>query len=77
VVVYDPQTRSELQIPDGSKYPSKNNKRDKLIYNKDGSVTLYFGPKLPKGAPEVNYTETVPGKAWFVLLRLYFLVCIT
>jgi hypothetical protein len=71
VVVYDPQTRSELQIPGGSKYPSKNNKRDKLVYNKDGSVTLYFGPNLPKGAPETNYTETVPGKAWFVLLRLY------
>lgn len=71
VVVYDPQTRSELQIPGGSKYPSKNNKRDKLVYNKDGSVTLYFGPNLPKGAPEANYTETVPDKGWFVLLRLY------
>ena len=71
VVVYDPQTRSELQVPGGSKYPSKNNKRDELVYNEDGSVTLYFGPKSPKDKPEVNWTETVPGKAWFVLLRLY------
>ena len=71
VVVYDPQTRSELQIPGGSKYPSKNNKRDKLVYNKDGSVTLYFGPKPPKGALKANWTQTVPNKAWFVLLRLY------
>ena len=70
VVVYDPQTRSELQIPGGTAYPSKNNKRDKLIYNKDESVTLYFGPKAPKGK-EANWTETVPGKAWFTLLRLY------
>ncbi len=71
LVVYDPQTRSELQVPNGSKYPSKNNKRDKLVYNKDGSVTLYFGPKPPKNAPKANWTQTVPNKAWFVLLRLY------
>jgi len=71
VVVYDPQTRSELQVPGGSKYPSKNNKRDALVYNKDGSVTLYFGPTPPKDAPEANWTQTVPDKAWFVLLRLY------
>jgi len=71
VVVYDPQTRSELQVPGGSIYPSKNNKRDKLVYNKDGSVTLYYGPKLPQNAPKANWTQTVPDKAWFVLLRLY------
>ncbi len=71
VVVYDPQTRSELQVPGGSKYPSKNNKRDKLVYNEDGSVDLYYGPELPKGAPEANWTQTTPDKAWFVLLRLY------
>ncbi|PCI51646.1 MAG: hypothetical protein COB45_14300 [Gammaproteobacteria bacterium] len=71
VVVYDPQTRSELQVPGGSVYPSKNNKIDKLVYNKDGSVDLYFGPSLPKNSPKANWTETVPNKAWFVLLRLY------
>jgi len=68
MVVYDPQTRSELRT--SQPYPSKNNKRDKLIYNKDGSVTLYYGPKAPKGK-EANWTQTVPGKAWFVLFRLY------
>ncbi|MCJ8293032.1 MAG: DUF1254 domain-containing protein [Colwellia sp.] len=71
MVVYDPQTRSELQVPGGSKYPSKNNKRDALAYNKDGSVTLYFGPKAPKGKPVANWTETTPNKAWFAMLRLY------
>ncbi len=54
-----------------TKYPSKNNKRDKLVYNEDGSVDLYYGPELPKGAPEANWTQTTPDKAWFVLLRLY------
>jgi hypothetical protein len=71
VVAYDPQTRSELQIPGGSAYPSKNNKRDKLVYNADKSVTLYFGPKPLEGKPKANWIQTVPNKAWFVLLRLY------
>jgi hypothetical protein len=68
VVIYDPQTRSELQT--GQPYPSKNNKRDELIYNKDGSVDLYFGPNPPAGF-EKNWIETVAGKGWFVILRLY------
>jgi len=68
VVIYDPQTRSELQT--SNPFPSKNNKRDDLVENDDGSVTLYFGPKAPKGKGK-NWIETVPGKAWFAILRLY------
>jgi hypothetical protein len=68
VVLYDPQTRSELQTP--QPYPSKNNKRDKLITNADGSVDLYFGPNAPAGK-EANWTATVPGKGWFAVFRLY------
>jgi hypothetical protein len=68
MVVYDPQTRSELQT--SQPYPSKNNKRDKLILNADGSVDLYFGPAAPAGK-EANWTATVPGKGWFPVLRLY------
>lgn len=36
VILYDPQTRSELQT--GQLYPNKNSKRDDLIKNADGSV---------------------------------------
>ena len=68
VVVYDPQTRSELQT--SQPLPSRNNKRDQLQYNKDGSCTLYFGPKAPEGK-EGNWVQTVPGKGWFALFRLY------
>ena len=68
VVVYDPQTRSELQT--SQPFPSKNNKRDNLIENEDGSVTLYFGPKAPAGK-ESNWTQTVPKKGWYTVLRLY------
>ena len=46
-----------------------NDFRD-LIANKDGSVNLYFGPKAPKGK-EKNWVQTVPGKGWFTILRLY------
>ena len=68
VVVYDPQTRSELQT--GQPFPSVNNKKTPLVYNEDGSVDLYYGPKAPKGM-ENNWTQTVPGKGWLVVLRLY------
>ncbi|MGF1760441.1 DUF1254 domain-containing protein [Photobacterium sagamiensis] len=68
VVVYDPQTRSELQTD--QPFPGKNNKRDKMIVNDDGSIDLYFGPKAPEGK-EANWLQTVPGKGWFSLLRLY------
>jgi hypothetical protein len=68
LVIYDPQTRSELQT--SQPYPSKNSKRDELVHNEDGSVDLYFGPEPPEGF-EKNWTQTVPGKGWFPILRLY------
>jgi hypothetical protein len=68
VVVYCPQTRSELQTD--QPFPGKNNKRDKLITNDDGSIDIYFGPKAPEGM-EGNWIQTIPDKGWFCLLRLY------
>jgi hypothetical protein len=68
VVVYDPQTRSQLQT--GQPFPSRNDQKYDLIENEDGSVTLYFGPKAPSGKEE-NWIQTVPGKGWFTILRLY------
>ena len=68
IVVYDSQTRSMLQTD--QPYPNKNNRRDKLLTNDDGSIDLYFGPKAPKGK-EANWIQTVPNKGWFCLLRLY------
>jgi hypothetical protein len=68
VVIYDPQTRSELQT--SQPFPSRNNKRDKLIVNADGSVDLYFAATAPAGK-EANWIATVPGKGWFAIFRLY------
>ena len=44
--------------------------RDKPTQNPDGSTDLYFGPKAPEGKAG-NWLATVPGKGYFVILRLY------
>ena len=49
VVAYDPQTRSELQT--GQAFPSRNNTRDPLATNADGSITLTFGRPHPTASP--------------------------
>jgi hypothetical protein len=41
-----------------------------LLINPDKSVDVYFGPKAPTGK-ENNWVQTIPGKGWNVLLRLY------
>jgi hypothetical protein len=68
IAVYDPQTRSMLQT--SQPFPTKASWRDKLIVNYNGSIDLYIGPKAPSGK-EANWIQTVPGKGWFCLLRLY------
>lgn len=70
VVMYDPQTRSELQTD--QTLPSVTSQRTNLVANEDGSITLYFGPtnNAPEGK-EANWLQSVSGKGWFVLFRLY------
>ena len=57
VTLYDGKNASGLQ--NGQPFPSIGS-IDKLKYNEDGSVDLYFGPELPDGAHESNYLRTVP-----------------
>ena len=66
VTVYDFDTMSGLQ--NGQPFPSIN-QMDKPAANADGSVDLYFGPKSPGEGK--NYIATVPGKRYWVGLRLY------
>lgn len=68
VVVYDPQTRSQLQT--SQSFPSRNNKKSEFVKNPDGSIDIFFGPNAPNGK-ESNWIQTVPGKGWFTILRLY------
>lgn len=44
--------------------------RDKPAANADGSTDVYLGPKAPDGK-QGNWIETIPGKGYFVILRLY------
>ncbi|MGS1104869.1 DUF1254 domain-containing protein [Achromobacter anxifer] len=67
VVVYDTQTRSMLQTD--QPFPSLSSEKQ-LHVNADGSVDLYFGPKAPAGK-EQNWIQTIPGKSWMVIFRLY------
>jgi len=68
VTVYDTQTRSMLQT--SQKSPSVDSNGEGLKQNNDGSYSIFFGPKAPQGF-ENNWIETIPGKSWFVILRMY------
>ncbi len=68
VIVYDTQTRSMLQTDD--QYPSMSSQNKGLLVNDDELVDVYFGPKAPPGEAS-NWVQTIPGKSWFTLLRLY------
>jgi hypothetical protein len=68
VIVYDNQTRSMLQTD--QRFPMVSSQNEKLEINADGSVDVYFGPKAPPGK-ENNWVQTIPGKGWSTLLRLY------
>jgi len=67
--VYDNQTRSCLQTD--QRFPSVNSFDKGVVTNPDGTTDVWFGPTLPKGAPEANWVQTIPEKGWNVLFRLY------
>ena len=67
-IVYDNQTRSMLQTDQD--YPQVSSLDAGLAVNQDGSVDVYFGPQAPAGM-EKNWIQTVPGKGWNMLFRLY------
>jgi hypothetical protein len=70
--VYDNQSRSMLDTPQrypraGSQsYPSPAAEADP-----DGSTTIWFGPAQPDVVNRGNWIQTMPGKGWFTILRLY------
>lgn len=66
--VYSPQHRSMLETEQKSAGIDNNNPNVKA--NNDGSYTIWFGPNAPKGH-EDNWVQTLPGKGYMVLLRLY------
>jgi hypothetical protein len=66
--VYDVQTRSMLQTD--QRFPEITSADASTQQNADGSYDVYFGPEAPAGK-ESNWVQTVPGKGWHMLFRLY------
>jgi hypothetical protein len=67
VTLYDIDTR--VLIQNKTEKPDHVSRED-LDKNADGSVDIYLSPISPK-SHEKNWIQTVPGRAWFVYLRLY------
>ncbi|MEW4486581.1 DUF1254 domain-containing protein [Thalassoglobus sp. JC818] len=70
--LYDNQTRSMLRTP--QHYPragSQNYPSPAAVENPNGTTTVYFGPEQPQGVQRGNWIQTMPGKGWFTILRLY------
>jgi hypothetical protein len=67
ILVYDTQTRSMLQTD--QEWPSVTSQDPDLVTNADGSVDVHIGPEPPADAH--NWIQTVPGKGWWTIFRLY------
>jgi hypothetical protein len=68
VIVYDNQTRSMVQTDQSA--PSVSSQNPDVKINADGSVDVFFGPTAPEGM-QSNWVQTIPGRGWFMILRLY------
>lgn len=68
VTIYDSQTRSLLQTD--QQFPTVGSQTEGFKQNDDGSFDVYFSPSAPNGL-ENNWLQTIPGKSWFIILRVY------
>ena len=68
VTVYDTQTRSLLQTE--QTFPEISSAEGKVQPNRDGSFDIWFSPAAPPGKAS-NWIQTVPGKGWHMLWRIY------
>jgi len=69
LIVYDSETR--LIIKNQQPWPSVFSNNKTLLYNNDGSVDAWFGPDSIEGK-ESNWVKTIPGRHWYLILRLYY-----
>jgi hypothetical protein len=67
-MLYDNQTWSMLQTD--QKFPDVSSLDEGLMQNTDGSFEIYIDPKPPNGR-ENNWIQSVPGKGWSTIFRLY------
>jgi hypothetical protein len=50
--------------------PSRNG-YENVDKNPDGSIDLYFGPTKPGGVGEMNWIQTIEGRDFMAIMRLY------
>jgi hypothetical protein len=43
---------------------------DTVVPDDDGGFTIWFAPEAPEGH-DANWIQTVAGRSWFPMLRLY------
>ena len=67
VTLYDADTRSIIL---NEQRRSQLGSREDLARNADGSVDIYFGPKVP-ASQESNWIYTQTEKSWFPWFRFY------
>jgi hypothetical protein len=68
VTIYDTQTRSLLQT--SQQFPTVGSLTEGFKQNADGSYDVFFSPNPPAGF-ENNWLQTIPGKSFLVILRVY------
>lgn len=66
LTLYDSATRSMVENPTND---AARSSYDELQANADGSLDLHFGPTAV--GPESNWIETVPGRGFYLMFRLY------
>jgi hypothetical protein len=70
--LYDNMSRSMLDTP--QRFPragSQSFPSPAAEASADGSTTVYFGPTQPAGVKRGNWIQTMPGKGFIPMLRLY------
>jgi hypothetical protein len=67
---FNPDARMKKLLETDQKLAGVDSNSKSLKPDADGSYTVYFGPTAPAGH-EGNWIQTMPGKSYNVLLRLY------
>ena len=68
VTVYSSETRCLINNP--QQRGDRGSRNADLVYEDDGSVNLFFGPREPSNG-DTNWIQTIPGQHWFAYFRLY------
>ncbi|HEY6531733.1 MAG TPA: DUF1214 domain-containing protein, partial [Acidimicrobiales bacterium] len=72
LTLYDNQTRSMLVTP--QRYPRAGSQAyptPAALADSDGTTTVHFAPEQPTDVAAGNWIQTMPGKGFFPVLRLY------